>query len=129
VGKAKRLHLGRLLHYPQTRLERLARDKHTSLLRTFVNYVRKKFYNIGARRKKHGVDKILSEYQLPEVVRKYFPGGWHLHDNEERPLFILRLGQMDVKGIIKVKGSAASIRLTTFNIMTILSTVGGNQPI
>jgi hypothetical protein len=104
VGKAKRLHLGRLLHYPQTRLERLARDKHTSLLRTFVNYGRKKFYNIGARRKKHGVDKILSEYQLPEVVRKYFPGGWHLHDNEERPLFILRLGQMDVKGIIKVKG-------------------------
>ena len=53
-------------------------------------------------RKKHGVDKILSEYQLPEAVRKFFPGGWHLHDNEERPLFILRLGQMDVKGIIKV---------------------------
>ena len=53
-------------------------------------------------RKKHGVDKILSEYQLPEVMKKFFPGGWHLHDNEERPLFILRLGQMDVKGIIKV---------------------------
>ncbi len=25
----------------------LAEDKHTSLLRTFVNYGRKKFYNIG----------------------------------------------------------------------------------
>lgn len=80
-------------------------------------------------RKKHGVDKILSEYELPEVVKRYFPGaflpslkkrkvgllsiqlfyikpillgGWHMSDNEERPLFILRLGQVDVKGIIKV---------------------------
>jgi hypothetical protein len=32
-------------HY--TKLERLAMDKHSSLLRTFVNYGRKKFYNIG----------------------------------------------------------------------------------
>jgi hypothetical protein len=30
-------------------LERLARDKHSSLLQTLVNYVRKKFYNIGPR--------------------------------------------------------------------------------
>ncbi len=30
-------------------LERLARDKHSSLLRTFVNYVCKTFYNIGPR--------------------------------------------------------------------------------
>ncbi len=31
----------------QIRLESPARDKHSSLLDTFVNYVRKKFYNIG----------------------------------------------------------------------------------
>ncbi len=31
----------------QTRLERLARDKHSSLSRKFVNYGRKKFYRIG----------------------------------------------------------------------------------
>jgi hypothetical protein len=30
-----------------TRLERLARDKHASLLRKSVNYVRKKFYSTG----------------------------------------------------------------------------------
>jgi hypothetical protein len=30
-------------------LERLARDKHSSLLRTFVNYGHKKFYKIGSR--------------------------------------------------------------------------------
>jgi hypothetical protein len=35
--------------YPQdcTRLKRLAFDKHSNLLQTFVNYGRKKFYNIG----------------------------------------------------------------------------------
>jgi hypothetical protein len=37
-------------HYPQTldfRLERLAGNIHSSLLRTFVIYGRKKFYNTG----------------------------------------------------------------------------------
>ncbi len=33
----------------QTRLERLARDKHCSILRKFANYGRKKIYNIGPR--------------------------------------------------------------------------------
>ncbi len=37
-----------LAHEHSTRLERLAKDKHSSLLRKSVNYVRKKFYRIGA---------------------------------------------------------------------------------
>ncbi len=40
------LHSGRLHPYPKTRLERLASEEHSSLLRKFVNYNRKKFYNI-----------------------------------------------------------------------------------
>lgn len=63
-------------------------------------------------RKKHGVDKILSEYELPPVVNDYFPGGWHMHDKEGRPLFILRLGQMDVKGLIKSVGEEGLTKLT-----------------
>jgi hypothetical protein len=35
-------------HY--TRLERLPSDKHSSLLRTFVNYERERFYSIWAQR-------------------------------------------------------------------------------
>jgi len=31
-------------------------------------------------RKKHQVDKLLSEYEIPEVVKTYFPGGWHHND-------------------------------------------------
>ncbi len=36
-----------LNHKLQVRLERLARDKHSSLLLTLVNYECKKFFNIG----------------------------------------------------------------------------------
>jgi hypothetical protein len=42
-------HLGRLLPYPLTILERLARDKHSSFLRKFITHGRKKFYNISRR--------------------------------------------------------------------------------
>lgn len=63
-------------------------------------------------RKKHGVDKILSEYQEPPVVKEYFPGGWHLHDKEGRPVFLLRLGQMDAKGLIRSVGEEGLTKLT-----------------
>ncbi len=59
VGKARSLpqratpdkmfHLGRLQPHSRTfiQLEKLAKDKHSSLLQKFVNYGQKKFYNIG----------------------------------------------------------------------------------
>lgn len=31
-------------------------------------------------RKKYQVDKILSEYESVEVIKDYFPGGWHYND-------------------------------------------------
>ncbi len=42
-------HLGRLLPSPKrnTKLRRLKRDKHSSLLQKFVNYGRKKFCDVG----------------------------------------------------------------------------------
>ncbi|CAH2244599.1 jg11714 [Pararge aegeria aegeria] len=63
-------------------------------------------------RKKHQVDRILSEYQTPDVVKQYFPGGWHHHDKDGRPLYILRLGQMDVKGLLKSIGEDGLLKLT-----------------
>jgi hypothetical protein len=38
-----------LAHKQQTWLERIARDKHSSLLQKFVTYGRKEFYNISSR--------------------------------------------------------------------------------
>lgn len=63
-------------------------------------------------RKKHGVDKILLEYQIPAVVRDYFPGGWFHMDKDGRPVFHMRLGQMDVKGIIRSIGEEGLTKLT-----------------
>lgn len=63
-------------------------------------------------RKKHGVDKILSEYQVPPVIKDYFPGGWHHHDKEGRPVFLFRLGQMDAKGLIRSVGEEGLTKLT-----------------
>lgn len=62
-------------------------------------------------RKKHGVDKILSEYQEPPVIKNYFPGGWHHYDKEGRPVFLFRLGQMDAKGIIRSIGEEGLTKL------------------
>ncbi|XP_046605999.1 protein real-time [Neodiprion virginianus] len=55
-------------------------------------------------RKKHQVDKLLDDYEAPQVVKDYFPGGWHHFDKDGRPLYVLRLGQMDVKGLLKSIG-------------------------
>ncbi|XP_063624407.1 protein real-time isoform X1 [Cydia splendana] len=63
-------------------------------------------------RKRHQVDRILSEYGTPQVVAQYFPGGWHHHDKDGRPLYILRLGQMDVKGLLKSVGEDGLLKLT-----------------
>lgn len=63
-------------------------------------------------RKKHAVDRILSEYVTPQVVKEYFPGGWHHHDKDGRPLYLLRLGQMDVKGLLKTIGEEGLLKLT-----------------
>uniref|UniRef100_T1IZ80 CRAL-TRIO domain-containing protein n=1 Tax=Strigamia maritima TaxID=126957 RepID=T1IZ80_STRMM len=63
-------------------------------------------------RKKYQVDRILNTYDAPRVVKDYFPGGWHQYDKAGRPLFILRLGQMDVKGIVRSVGEDGLLKLT-----------------
>ncbi|XP_046855313.1 SEC14-like protein 1 [Xenia sp. Carnegie-2017] len=57
-----------------------------------------------AWRRHHDVDKILTEWRAPESALEYYSGGWHHYDKEGRPLYILRLGCMDVKGLLKTVG-------------------------
>ncbi|XP_046579039.1 SEC14-like protein 1 [Haliotis rubra] len=54
-----------------------------------------------AWRKLHNIDRLLDTYEIPPVIKRYYPGGWHYCDKEDRPLYILRMGQMDVKGLMK----------------------------
>uniref|UniRef100_A0AAG5DH67 CRAL-TRIO domain-containing protein n=1 Tax=Anopheles atroparvus TaxID=41427 RepID=A0AAG5DH67_ANOAO len=76
-------------------------DKATGLLQESLQW-----------RKEHRIDDILGEYKTPAVVEKYFPGGWHHHDKDGRPLYILRLGTMDVKGLLKSVGEDELLKLT-----------------
>ncbi|KAG8233618.1 hypothetical protein J437_LFUL001029 [Ladona fulva] len=65
-----------------------------------------------AWRRKMNVDAILAVYEQPKAVKEFFPGGWHHSDKEGRPLYLLRLGQMDVKGLIRAIGEHGLLNLT-----------------
>ncbi|KAL5018685.1 hypothetical protein ScPMuIL_004407 [Solemya velum] len=63
-----------------------------------------------AWRKLHNIDKLLDTYEPSPVLHKYYCGGWHYNDKDGRPLYLLRLGQMDVKGLMKSVGEEAILR-------------------
>lgn len=62
-------------------------------------------------RKENNIDRMLDEYQQPSIVSKHFPGGWHHSDKDGRPLYVLRLGHMDVKGLLKSLGEEGLLKL------------------
>lgn len=61
-------------------------------------------------RKQYQVDYILETWRPPAFLEEYYAGGWHFHDRNGRPLYILRLGQMDTKGLVKALGEEALLR-------------------
>ncbi|KAG9333278.1 hypothetical protein JZ751_012864 [Albula glossodonta] len=63
-----------------------------------------------AWRKQHQIDYILEAWRPPAFLEEYYAGGWHFHDSSGRPLYILRLGQMDTKGLVKALGEEALLR-------------------
>ncbi|CAO1409088.1 unnamed protein product [Diamesa hyperborea] len=66
-------------------------------------------------REEHDVDNLLKTYREPQVVEKYFPGEWsQITDNEQRPMYIIKLGHMDVKGLLKSIGEDGLLRLTLY---------------
>uniref|UniRef100_A0AAQ5X808 SEC14 like lipid binding 1 n=1 Tax=Amphiprion ocellaris TaxID=80972 RepID=A0AAQ5X808_AMPOC len=70
-------------------------------------------------RKQHQVDYLLETWSSPQVLQDYYTGGWHHHDRDGRPLYILRLGQMDTKGLVRALGEESllrHVRNTTSNV-------------
>uniref|UniRef100_A0A8C9SJT5 SEC14 like lipid binding 1 n=1 Tax=Scleropages formosus TaxID=113540 RepID=A0A8C9SJT5_SCLFO len=61
-------------------------------------------------RKQHQVDYLLETWNSPQVLQDYYTGGWHHHDKDGRPLYILRLGQMDTKGLVRALGEESLLR-------------------
>ncbi len=49
-------------------------------------------------RKQMGVDALLNEWQPPDVLTKYSPGGLFGHDKEGCPIWIEPIGLADVQG-------------------------------
>lgn len=69
------------------------------------------FLLIIIRRKKNCIDRLLMDYDTPEMIQKFFPGGWGGNDRDGRPIYILRVGEIDVRGIMKaVHGEEVWIR-------------------
>nr|CRZ25908.1 Bm5958 [Brugia malayi] len=63
-------------------------------------------------RKQHNVDKILQEFEAPSILKQFFPGCWHHNDKEGRPVFVLRLGKLDMKGLLRTCGMETIMKFT-----------------
>ncbi|KAM8842263.1 SEC14-like protein 1 isoform X2 [Synchiropus splendidus] len=61
-------------------------------------------------RKQHQVDYLLETWTSPQVLQDFYTGGWHHHDKDGRPLYVLRLGQMDTKGLVRALGEESLLR-------------------
>ncbi|XP_068605936.1 SEC14-like protein 1 [Brachionichthys hirsutus] len=61
-------------------------------------------------RKQHQVDFLLDTWERPQLLQDYYTGGWHHHDRDGRPLYVLRLGQMDTKGLVRALGEEVLLR-------------------
>ncbi|KAB1251082.1 SEC14-like protein 5 [Camelus dromedarius] len=55
-------------------------------------------------RKQHQVDLLLQTWRPPALLEEFYAGGWHYQDIDGRPLYVLRLGHMDTKGLMKAVG-------------------------
>lgn len=61
-------------------------------------------------REDNNIDQMMNEYKAPTVISKYFLGAWHQSDKQNCPIYILRLGHMDVKGLLKSIGEEVLLR-------------------
>ncbi|XP_076809615.1 SEC14-like protein 1 isoform X1 [Clavelina lepadiformis] len=61
-------------------------------------------------RKQHQIDRILDTWSSNDILTNYYLGGWHHHDLEGRPVYVLKLGKMDTKGLLKAVGQEGILR-------------------
>ncbi|OQV24234.1 SEC14-like protein 1 [Hypsibius exemplaris] len=63
-------------------------------------------------RKQHQIDRLLKSWHPPDVLKTFFPGGWmDGYDDGGRPVFVLRLGNLDVKGVLRSIGVDGMLKL------------------
>ncbi|KAI1292016.1 SEC14-like protein 2 [Halotydeus destructor] len=64
-------------------------------------------------KKLFNVDNLIDEFDAPEVLKKYYPGGLVGHDRDHCPVWIIPMGNMDIKGLFH------SVKKTDFSRYTI----------
>ncbi|XP_064624503.1 SEC14-like protein 1 [Lineus longissimus] len=98
----------------ETHKEKVPKDTHILrflIARDFnLDKTREMLCHSLAWRKLHRIDRLLETYKMSHVMEKFYPGGWHYYDRDDRPLYILRLGGMDVKGLIKAVGEEGILK-------------------
>ncbi|XP_041719540.1 SEC14-like protein 1 isoform X1 [Coregonus clupeaformis] len=105
----------RLRHWLQeTHKGKIPKDQHV------LRFLRARDFNLEKAReilcqsltwrKQHQVDFLLDSWERPQLLHDYYTGGWHHHDRDGRPLYILRLGQMDTKGLVRALGEESLLR-------------------
>ncbi|XP_042146660.1 SEC14-like protein 2 [Ixodes scapularis] len=67
-------------------------------------------------RHENGIDTLVTTYQCPDVLKRYFPGGIFNHDNEGRPLWILPTGNADFKGMLQCVPVEVMVRHVIYQI-------------
>ncbi|XP_026773037.3 SEC14-like protein 1 isoform X2 [Pangasianodon hypophthalmus] len=98
----------------ETHKGKLPKDQHV------LRFLRSRDFNVEKARealchtltwrKQHQVDFLLDSWKCPQLLRDYYTGGWHCHDKDGLPLYILRLGQMDTKGLVRALGEESLLR-------------------
>ncbi|XP_046899601.1 SEC14-like protein 1 isoform X2 [Hypomesus transpacificus] len=98
----------------ETHKDKIPKDEH------ILRFLRARDFNMDKAReilcqsltwrKQHQVDYLLETWASPQVLHDHYTGGWHHHDKDGRPLYILRLGQMDTKGLVRALGEESLLR-------------------
>ncbi|CAL8333512.1 unnamed protein product [Lota lota] len=98
----------------ETHKEKIPKDEH------ILRFLRARDFNMDKARetlcqsltwrKQHQVDYLLETWTSPQVLHDYYTGDWHHHDRDGRPLYVLRLGQMDTKGLVRALGEESLLR-------------------
>lgn len=122
LGKLEPYQESKLLELRELLRERSGVDAKIPNYQTMLRFLRARDFSVekaaqqllGAMkwRAENDVDKLMTDYQMPVVVNKHFPGGWHQTDKDDHPIYIIRLGHMDVKGLLRSIGEDGLLKLT-----------------
>lgn len=65
-------------------------------------------------RKQYQVDYIFEIWIFFQVFQDYYVGGWYYYDKDGWFFYVFRLGQMDIKGLVRVFGEEVLLRYVFF---------------